>query len=169
MPKHKRESLIYTVMMCFVTVLWMSVYNVTLHMGQFGVETLKEAWLGFPVAYIFAMVFDWFVVSGPAKAFAFRFLVKPDSSVLQKVIAVSSCMVIPMVIIMSFYGGVEACVKSGEWGSLLLADQYSKEFYYGTSIPAVDRRSVGKKSISNRISGGNRTFKSKYLNVSNIL
>ena len=67
MPKHKRESLIYTVMMCFVMVLWMSVYNVTLHMGQFGVETLKEAWLGFPVAYIFAMVFDWFVVSGPAK------------------------------------------------------------------------------------------------------
>ena len=56
MPKHKRESLIYTVMMCFVMVLWMSVYNVTLHMGQFGVETLKEAWLGFPVAYIFAMV-----------------------------------------------------------------------------------------------------------------
>lgn len=52
MPKHKRESLIYTVMMCFVMVLWMSVYNVTLHMGQFGVETLKEAWLGFPVAYI---------------------------------------------------------------------------------------------------------------------
>ena len=50
-----------------------------------------------------------------------------------------------------------------------LADQYSKEFYYGTSIPAVDRRSVGKKGISNRISGGNRTFKSKYLNVSNIL
>lgn len=49
MPKHKRESLIYTVMMCFVMVLWMSVYNVTLHMGQFGVETLKEAWLGFPV------------------------------------------------------------------------------------------------------------------------
>ena len=155
MPKHKRESLIYTVMMCFVMVLWMSVYNVTLHMGQFGVETLKEAWLGFPVAYIFAMVFDWFVVSGPAKAFAFRFLVKPDSSVLQKAIAVSGCMVIPMVIIMSFYGGVEACIKSGE-------------FYYGTSISAVNRRSVGKKSISNRISGGNRTFKSKYLNVSNI-
>lgn len=60
----------------------------------------------------FAMVFDWFVVSGPAKAFAFRFLVKPDSSVLQKAIAVSGCMVIPMVIIMSFYGGVEACIKA---------------------------------------------------------
>lgn len=73
MPKHKRESLIYTVMMCFVMVLWMSVYNVTLHMGQFGVETLKEAWLGFPVAYIFAMVFDWFVVSGRPKHSHFGF------------------------------------------------------------------------------------------------
>ncbi|MFQ7527548.1 MAG: hypothetical protein ACLRMN_08180 [Mediterraneibacter gnavus] len=38
----------------------------------------------------------------------------------KKAIAVSGCMVIPMVIIMSFYGGVEACIKSGEWGSLLL-------------------------------------------------
>ena len=43
MPKHKRESLIYTVMMCFVMVLWMSVYNVTLHMGQFSGD-FKEAW-----------------------------------------------------------------------------------------------------------------------------
>ena len=130
MPKHKRESLIYTVMMCFVMVLWMSVYNVTLHMGQFGVETLKEAWLGFPVAYIFAMVFDWFVVSGPAKAFAFRFLVKPDSSVLQKGDRCFRRMVIPMVIIMSFYGGVEACIKMRRMGKLTsdLADQYSKEF-----------------------------------------
>lgn len=170
MPKHKRESLIYTVMMCFVMVLWMSVYNVTLHMGQFGVETLKEAWLGFPVAYIFAMVFDWFVVSGAAKAFAFRFLVKPDSSVLQKAIAVSGCMVIPMVIIMSFYGGVEACIKSGEWGSLLLIwlTNIPKNFIMALPFQLLIASSVGKKSISNRISGGNRTFKSKYLNVSNI-
>ena len=120
MPQNKRESLIFTIIMCFTMVLWMSMYNVTLHMGGFSMTVLKEGWLGFPFAYIYAMCFDWFVVSGPAKAFAFRFLVKPDSSVLQKAIAVSGCMVIPMVIIMSFYGGVEACIKSGEWGSLLL-------------------------------------------------
>ena len=120
MPQNNRESLIFTIIMCFTMVLWMSMYNVTLHMGGFSMTVLKEGWLGFPFAYIYAMCFDWFVVSGPAKAFAFRFLVKPDSSVLQKAIAVSGCMVIPMVIIMSFYGGVEACIKSGEWGSLLL-------------------------------------------------
>lgn len=71
-----------------------------------------------PDCLCIAMLCDWFVVSGPAKGFAFRFLVSPDSSVMKKVIAVSCCMVVPMVIIMSFYGGVEACVRSGAWSAL---------------------------------------------------
>ena len=42
--------------------------------------TLQKAWLGFPVAYVFAMCCDWFLVSGLAKGFAFRYLVKPSDS-----------------------------------------------------------------------------------------
>lgn len=121
MPRNKRESLIYTVMMCFTMVLWMSMYNVSLNRGVFDVETLKEGWLGFPVAYLFAMFCDWFVVSGPAKGFAFRFLVKPGiSSRIKTIIAVSCCIAVPMVIIMSFYGAMEMCVRTGEWNALLL-------------------------------------------------
>lgn len=120
MPRHKRESLIYTIMMCFCMVLWMSIYNVALHSGQLNGEVLKEAWLGFPLAYICAMLLDWFVVSGIAKGFAFRFLVKPDSEAWKKVIAVSCCMVVPMVFFMSLYGGLEACVRSGNWNALFL-------------------------------------------------
>ena len=121
MPKNKRESLIYTVMMCFTMVIWMSMYNVSLNWGVFDMETLKEGWLGFPVAYLFAMFCDWFVVSGPAKGFAFRFLVKPGiSSQIKMVIAVSCCIAVPMVIIMSFYGAMEMCVRTGEWSALLL-------------------------------------------------
>lgn len=60
--------------MCFTMVLWMSMYNVTLHMGGFSMTVLKEGWLGFPFAYIYAMCFDWFVVSHLAKSVAFRFL-----------------------------------------------------------------------------------------------
>ena len=63
MPQNKRESLIFTIIMCFTMVLWMSMYNVTLHMGGFSMTVLKEGWLGFPFAYIYAMCFDWFVVS----------------------------------------------------------------------------------------------------------
>ena len=65
MPRNKRESLIYTVLMCFTMVLWMSIYNVTLHMGALNLTTIREAWIGFPIAYVFAMCMDWFVVSVP--------------------------------------------------------------------------------------------------------
>ena len=121
MPQNKRESLIFTIIMCFTMVLWMSMYNVTLHMGGFSMTVLKEGWLGFPFAYIYAMCFDWFVVSHLAKSVAFRFFVKPDSAPLKKAIAVSCCMVVPMVIIMSFYGAMEAIVRGGAgWNQLLL-------------------------------------------------
>ena len=120
MPRNKRESLIYTVVMCFTMVLWMSIYNVTLHMGALNLTTIREAWIGFPIAYVFAMCMDWFVVSGPAKGFAFRFLVKPESPVLHKVIAVSCSMVVPMVIIMSLYGACEGAVHTGDWAGVPL-------------------------------------------------
>ena len=87
-------------------------YNVALHMGTLNMEVIREGWLGFPLAYVCAMCLDWLLVSKIAKGFAFRFLVKPESSTMKKVIAVSCCMVVPMVIFMSLYGGLEACVKS---------------------------------------------------------
>ena len=118
MPRNKRESLIYTVLMCFTMVLWMSIYNVTLHMGALNLTTIREAWIGFPIAYVFAMCMDWFVVSGPAKGFAFRFLVKPESPVLHKVIAVSC----PWSFRWSIQPvrALEGCVKSGDLCPLLI-------------------------------------------------
>ena len=89
-------------------------YNVSLHMGSLSLETIKEGWVGFPLAYIVAMCCDWFLVSGLAKGFAFRFLVKPESSTMRKVICVSCCMVVPMVILMSLYGALEVSITSGD-------------------------------------------------------
>ena len=83
-------------------------------------ESIKAGWLGFPIAYIFAMCCDWFFVSKIAKGFAFKYLVKPDSSVLRKVISVSCCMVVTMVIIMSLYGAVEVSVEMGNFSNLLI-------------------------------------------------
>ena len=83
-------------------------------------ESIKAGWLGFTIAYIFAMCCDWFFVSKIAKGFAFKYLVKPDSSVLRKVISVSCCMVVPMVIIMSLYGAVEVSVEMGNFSNLLI-------------------------------------------------
>ena len=111
MPTNKRESLIFTFIMCFCMVLWMSIYNVSLQHGGFSAQVLADAWLGFPPAYVFAMLCDVFVASPLAKGFAFRFLVTPGkSSPRAMVLAVSSCMVVPMVVIMSLYGAFEGAL-----------------------------------------------------------
>ena len=74
MPINKRESLLFTFIMCFCMVLWMSIYNVALQHGAINGEVVAAAWLGFPVAYIFAVCCDRFVASPLAKGFAFKYL-----------------------------------------------------------------------------------------------
>lgn len=148
MPQNKRESFIYTVIMCFTMVLWMSIYNVTLHTGTFNAQVIKDAWLGFPIAYVFAACMDWFVVSGLAKGFAFKYLVKPDSSTLRKVISVSCSMVVPMVIIMSLYGAVEASIRMGDFSNVLFIwlTNIPKNFVMHY-LPVNYCRTISKKSI----------------------
>lgn len=109
MPTNKRESLIFTLMMCAFMVFIMSVYNIFLHEGM-SWSTIKSAWMGFPLAYLIGLICDWFIVAGIAKKIAFS-IVKPDKGgrrPLKIAIAVSSCMVCGMVILMSLYGTVEA-------------------------------------------------------------
>lgn len=114
MPKNKRESLIFTVLMCAFMVYCMSIYNISLHSG-FSRETFVQAWIGFPPAYIVGMLLDWFIVSKVAKKLAF-IVVKPESQDLFKVIAISSCMVCGMVIFMSMYGAIEvAGISNAVW------------------------------------------------------
>lgn len=119
MPKNNRESLIYTLMMCFVMVLWMSIYNVSLHNGEVSWTAVKVSWLGMPLAYCCALVLDWFVVSSPAKKIAFH-LLPTSASPLKTVVTVSTCMVLPMVFFMSLYGTVETLSHTQEWNQLLL-------------------------------------------------
>ena len=116
MPQNKRESLIFTVIMCFCMVLGMSVYNVArVHGWAFGPDVVAEAWVGFPPAYVVAMLLDVFVASRFAKWFAFRFLVTPGKSSRRAItLAISTTMVFPMVFFMSLYGAVEAVTHTGD-------------------------------------------------------
>ena len=153
MPQNKRESLIFTVMMCFFMVFFMSIYNVACHHGALNLEIVKDAWIGFPIAYCFAMCCDWFLVSGLAKGFAFRFLVKPESEPFKKAIAVSCCMVVPMVIIMSFYGAMEAIVSGGAgWNQL--DHEHSQKLYHGAAPAAAYRRPLYPGTFPEAVSGG---------------
>ncbi|MEI3193055.1 MAG: hypothetical protein V8S22_03315 [Lachnospiraceae bacterium] len=110
--KNERKFYLFRDDVFTTMVLWMSIYNVTLHMGVLNFDTICAAWLGFPIAYVFlhsAATGSWFPEL--QKDLRFAFLVKPDSSVMRKVICISSCMVVPMVIIMSMYGSVRGMRK----------------------------------------------------------
>ena len=121
MPQNKRESLIYTVMMCFVMVLWMSMYNVALQFGTLNLEVVAAGWLGFPFAYVVGMCCDWFIASRIAKGVAFRYLVKPQDSALKKILCISGGMVVCMVILMSLYGACEQAFHTGAWNQVPMA------------------------------------------------
>lgn len=118
MPQNKRESLIYTVMMCFFMVLWMSIYNVAFQYGAFNLDIVVTGWIGFPIAYLFAMCCDWFLISKLAKGFAFRYLIKPDDGPLKKILCISGAMVVGMVVIMSLYGACEGAFHTGNWSAV---------------------------------------------------
>jgi hypothetical protein len=105
MPTNKKESFIYTLLMCAFMVFVMSLYNVSYQHGL-SLESVKIACLGFPLAYIVAMLCDWFVVSKPAKVLAFK-IVSFDSAPWKKIVTISSFMVCGMVVIMSLYGAIE--------------------------------------------------------------
>ena len=115
MPQNKRESLIFTVIMCFCMVLWMSVYNVArTHGWEVSPAIAAEAWVGFPPAYVVAMLLDVLVASRFAKWFAFRFLVTPGKSSKTAItLAISTMMAFPMVFFMSLYGALEAFTHTG--------------------------------------------------------
>lgn len=119
MPQNKRESLIFTFMMCFVMVFVMSIYNVSVFMGGMSGQVIREAWLGFPLAYVVAMALDWFIISHMAKKVAFTFLIKSHHGRGMIAVIVSCCMVMPMVIVMSLYGAAEACVRFGGFHQLI--------------------------------------------------
>lgn len=104
--------------MCFIMVFWMSLYNISLQTKEVSIQVLEKAWLGLPLAYIIAMCCDWFFVSKLAKTTAFRFFLTPTSNEIKKAIVISTCMIIPMVIIMSLYGAFEACMHTNAWSNI---------------------------------------------------
>lgn len=105
MPTTKKESLIFTIMMCAFMVFCMSVYNVSLHSGGFSKQIIIDSLIGFPLTFIVAMVCDWFIVSRPAKAIAFRFIKEEDKQI-KIAILISLFMVCGMVLCMSMFGAL---------------------------------------------------------------
>ena len=108
MGQTKFQKFIFTLIMCFFMVLGMTTYNIILNEGFHSNllnNLLKEFWLGFMVA----LLLDIFIVGKLAKPIAFK-IVKPNKETKQIkiILAISSCMVIGMVLFMSMFGAIIA-------------------------------------------------------------
>ena len=110
MGQTKLQKFIFTLMMCFCMVLGMTIYNMILNEGFHSNllnNLLKDFWLGF----IVALLLDIFIVEKLAKPLAFK-IVKPtkETKQIKIILAISSCMVVGIVLFMSIFGAI---VSSG--------------------------------------------------------
>ncbi|MEK4850020.1 DUF2798 domain-containing protein [Paenibacillus sp. FSL H7-0756] len=102
MGSNKKEALIFTSMMCFCMVVFMSFYNVIIANG-FNSRLFTDVAVGLLPALAVALFCDIVVVSRIAKGLAFK-IVKPSTPPIRKILAISCFMVCGMVILMSLYG-----------------------------------------------------------------
>ena len=102
MGSNKKEALIFTSLMCFFMVVFMSFYNVIISAG-WNSRLFANVAIGLLPALVVALFCDIVVVSKIAKGLAFK-IVKPTAPMIQKVLTISSFMVCGMVILMSLYG-----------------------------------------------------------------
>ncbi|MNP11042.1 hypothetical protein D3C76_1032130 [compost metagenome] len=104
MGRNKTETFIFTLIMCALMVLGMSIYNVILLEGLSG-TLVRNVLIGYMPAFIIALILDVFIVGKIAKGIAHR-IVKDTDPMLKKIMFISFFMVTGMVLLMSFYGAV---------------------------------------------------------------
>lgn len=102
MGSNKKEALIFTSMMCFCMVVFMSFYNVIITNG-FNSRLFADVAIGLLPALAVALFCDIVLVSRIVKGLAFK-IVKPSAPKVRKVLTISCFMVCGMVMLMSLYG-----------------------------------------------------------------
>ena len=90
MPTNKKEGLIFGSLMCFLMVLGMSIYNLTIHNSL----SLLAVATGLVPAFVVGVV---------AKKIAFALPIKKESK-LQLILTISTLMILGMVTFMSIFG-----------------------------------------------------------------
>ena len=95
MPQTKFQNVVYTIIMAFVMVYGMIVYNVALNTGGVSNATFLMALHEMPIMVPIAFVLEFFVVERLAKFLAFR-LVKPTDRPIVIILAISTMIVCVM-------------------------------------------------------------------------
>ncbi|WP_438762483.1 DUF2798 domain-containing protein [Enterococcus sp. AZ194] len=101
MPKSKKESILFTSIMCFMMVFGMSAYNLLLH----NAFTWGSLFGGLVPGIIVAFILDTWVVGKIAKGIAFKLPISREKMIYM-ILTISTLMVTGMVLCMSLFGVV---------------------------------------------------------------
>lgn len=122
MGKNKFENFIFSLMVCFLMVLGMTIYNTYLHSAAGQVNIVRALTsVTFVAIFFVAFVIDWYVVAPIVKGLVKK-LTTEQTPFIKKVILISGLMVLFMCTAMSLI----ATIAQGYEGSLLAA--YAKTF-----------------------------------------
>lgn len=102
MPTNKKEGIFFTIVMCSMMVLGMTIYNIALAEG-ISIDLVKSVAFGFFPGFVVALIIDIIIVSPVAKKLAFKLPINKEKP-WQIILAVSGCMVCGMVLFMSIFG-----------------------------------------------------------------
>ncbi|PZD96686.1 DUF2798 domain-containing protein [Paenibacillus sambharensis] len=120
MPTTKKESLYFGLMMCAGMVIVMTFYNMLVN-GLTKEMGLAVLCLNLAIGFIAAFLLDFCLVGPLAKKIVFK-LPFDKSKKIYIVLAMSTCMVLGMVICMSFFGLVMANMADSENNSFTFAN-----------------------------------------------
>lgn len=104
MFKNKKEHFIFILMICTTMVFIMSCYNIAIIEG-FSLNIFKHALMGFPLAFVYALIGDIFIVGKIVKFISSKIL-KPNDSMAKVGLCMSFFTGCGMVIWMSLFGVV---------------------------------------------------------------
>lgn len=100
MPRNFKEGIIFTLLMCSLMVFGMSSYNYFIATGNF---SLLKIITGLPLGLVIAFLLDFLLVGPVAKKFVSKLPLNNESKI-QKILAISSSMIVLMVSCMSMFG-----------------------------------------------------------------
>lgn len=106
MPKTKFQSVVFTMIMVFFMVFCMTVYTISLNMGNLSGQSfllaIKEMW----VEYVIVFVMNFFVISKAAQKLAFRIVTPGQDKPIFIILAIQAftvCLTVPTITLIAVF------------------------------------------------------------------
>ena len=105
MPTNKKEGIVFGICMCAIMVFFMGLLNISIHLGNFNLNSIKTTFIAFPVTLIIAYILETFII-GKVNHFLLGKFVKETDSKNSYILFNCLFIVTMMSLVMTVVGGL---------------------------------------------------------------